>query len=75
MKNKKCLTYAIILILLGVIIAPTIMAKYIVGIIGIRFNIVVRYIDATPVIPVATDNSRINLFDLTLFPSFTLKML
>ena len=43
------------------------------GIIGITFNKVVRYIDVTPVIPVATVRSRINLFDLTYFPSFTLK--
>jgi len=35
------------------------MAKYIVGIIGIMFNIVVMNIDATLVIPVATVRSRI----------------
>ncbi len=47
------------------IIAPTIIARYIVGIIGSTFNIVVRYIDDTPVIPVARVRDRINLFELT----------
>jgi hypothetical protein len=49
------------------------MARYIAGIIGSIHSIVVRYIETTPVIPVATVRSKINLFDLTYLPLFTLK--
>ena len=51
----------------------TIIAKYITGIIGIMFNIVVKYIDTTPVIPVAIVRNRINLFDFTSLPFLILK--
>jgi hypothetical protein len=53
--------------------ATTIMAKYIAGIIGSIHRIVVRYIETTPVIPVATVGSKINLLDSTHFPFLTLK--
>ena len=53
--------------------ATTIIAKYIIGIIGSILSIVVRYIETTPVIPVATVRSKINLLDSTLFPFLTLK--
>jgi len=53
--------------------ATTIIAKYIIGIIGSRHSIVVRYIETTPVIPVATVRSKINLLDSTHLPFLTLK--
>ena len=54
--------------------APTaIMAMYIVGIMGSMPMIVVRYMEATPVIPVTTVRSRINLLVLTHFSQLTLK--
>ena len=48
------------------------MAMYNVGTIGITFSRVVKYIEAIPVIPVATVRRTINLFDLIMFPSWTL---
>jgi hypothetical protein len=53
--------------------ATTIIAKYIIGIIGSIDSIVVRYIETKPVIPVATVRSKINLLDSTDFPFLTLK--
>jgi hypothetical protein len=53
--------------------ATTIIAKYIIGIIGSTLSIVVRYIETTPVIPVATVRSKINLLDLTYFSFLTEK--
>ena len=57
------------------IIAPISMAMYNVGTMGITFSRVVKYIEVIPVIPVATVRRTINVFDLIMFPSWTLNRL
>ena len=58
--------------MIPLIIAPISMAMYNVGTIGITLRRVVKYIEDTPVIPVATAKRTISLFDLIMFPSWTL---